>query len=98
MVEIIGCNFARDVWITLETAYYNSSKAWEIQLIDELQTLKCGSRSIADFGIQFKGLCDKLSAIGHPVSNTNQVLWFLHGLGPKFATFSTTQFNMITLP
>nr|GEX10152.1 hypothetical protein [Tanacetum cinerariifolium] len=36
-------------------------------------------------------ICDQLTAIGHPLDETDKSHWFLCGLGSSFETFSTTQ-------
>ncbi|GKE47260.1 retrovirus-related pol polyprotein from transposon TNT 1-94, partial [Tanacetum coccineum] len=40
-------------------------------------------------GRQFKGICDKLAAIGQPVDEMDKLHWFVCGLGASFETFST---------
>ncbi|KAI3719151.1 hypothetical protein L6452_20045 [Arctium lappa] len=86
---IVGLSTARQIWVALETAYNNSSIERVQNLHDQLrQTLK-GDKSVAEYGRNFKLLCDQLSAIGHPVDETDQMHWFLCGLGPPFETFST---------
>ncbi|XP_022024724.1 uncharacterized protein LOC110925061 [Helianthus annuus] len=57
-------------------------------LRDQLYTLLKGSKSVADFGRQLKGLSDQLAAIGYPVNRDDQTHWFLFGLGPSFESFS----------
>lgn len=45
--------------------------------------------TISEYGRIFKGVCDKLAAIGQPVDDMDKIHWFLCGLGPSFETFST---------
>ncbi|KAI3494498.1 hypothetical protein L1887_40746 [Cichorium endivia] len=87
--EIVGLPSARLIWSALEAAYNNSSSERIQNLRDQLRLLSKGTTSVTDFGRKFKSLCDQLSAIGHPVDESEKVHWFLCGLGPTFETFST---------
>ncbi|GJS22683.1 putative reverse transcriptase domain-containing protein [Tanacetum coccineum] len=86
---IVGLTTARDIWATLEAAYNNSSVERVQNLRAQLRQTQKGEKSVAELGHLFKLICDQLSAIGHPVDATDQVHWFLCGLGLTFETFST---------
>jgi hypothetical protein len=64
MATVIGLVTSRDIWVALEHVFIHRSKTREIRLNDELQLIKKGNCSIADFIRAFKGLCDQLMAIG----------------------------------
>lgn len=98
MTEVIGCTTSKDVWDSLVQAYSDSSKARELCLKDELQLIKKGSRSVGEYGRQFKSLYDQLSAIGCPVGEADKSHWFLRGLGASFASFSAAQMTLKPLP
>ncbi|KAJ0947986.1 putative RNA-directed DNA polymerase [Helianthus annuus] len=89
IAEILGLSTARQIWTALEAAYSNTSLERMHLLRDNLRQLTKGSSTVADFGRKFKGICDQLSAIGHPVSDTDKTHWFLCGLGPSFESWST---------
>jgi hypothetical protein len=72
MAAAIGLATSRDVWVALERVFSHRSKTWEIRLKDELQLMKKGNRSIADFVCAFKGLCDQLVAIGRPIDEVDK--------------------------
>ena len=65
---------------------------------DELQLIKKGTRSIAEYSQAFKTVCDQLSAMGCPVDDTNKVHWFLQGLSTRFSSFSTTIMSHSPIP
>nr|GEU66827.1 hypothetical protein [Tanacetum cinerariifolium] len=90
IAEIIGLTTARQIWLTFKYAYSNSSIERIQNLKDLYRQLTRGSQSVAEYGKKFKGYCDQLAAFGHPVDPSDQVHWFLCGLGPSFETFSTS--------
>ena len=65
---------------------------------DELQLIKKGTRSVAEYSRAFKTVCDQLSAMGCPVDDINKVHWFLPGLGAGFSSFSTTIMSHSPIP
>lgn len=65
--EVLGLTTARDIWVTLESAYSNSSVERIHSLRDSLRTLSKGSSFVSEFGRNFKIVYDKLAAIGQPV-------------------------------
>ncbi|KAM0068395.1 putative RNA-directed DNA polymerase [Helianthus debilis subsp. tardiflorus] len=88
MTVVVGLATARQRWQSLEAAYGNTSIERVQNLRDQLRTLLKGSKSVADFGRQSKGLSDQLAASGYPVNRDNQTHLFLCGLGPSFESFS----------
>ncbi|CAH9142138.1 unnamed protein product [Cuscuta epithymum] len=98
MAETLGCTTSAKIWKALASAFNLSSKSREIQLRDELQQLRRGSRSVTDYGKLFHIYCDKLAAIGSPVSSVDKIHWFCRGLGPSFTSFSLTQLKLDPLP
>ncbi|KAK1417226.1 hypothetical protein QVD17_26351 [Tagetes erecta] len=89
VAEILGLSTARQIWTALEAAYSNTSLERMHLLRDNLRQLTKGSSTVAVYGRKFKAICDQLSAIGHPVSDTDKTHWFLCGLGPTFESWST---------
>ncbi|KAI3507180.1 hypothetical protein L1887_22027 [Cichorium endivia] len=87
--EIVGLQTARQIWVALEAAYSNSSVERIQNLRDQLRLLSKGSSTVSEFARKFRSLCDQLSAIGHPVEDSDKLHWFLCGLGAPFETFST---------
>ncbi|GJU66919.1 putative RNA-directed DNA polymerase [Tanacetum coccineum] len=87
---IVGLSTARQIWTALEAAYGNSSIERVYTIRDQLRLIQKGTKYVAEYGRLFKTLCDQLAAIGHPVDKSDQLHWFLCGLGPSFETFSTS--------
>ncbi|KAG6387833.1 hypothetical protein SASPL_153027 [Salvia splendens] len=61
-------------------------------------SIKKGSRSVSEFGRDFKLVCDQLSAIGQSVDETDKIHVFMKGLGSDFSSFSATHMAMSLLP
>ncbi|KAF5788268.1 putative RNA-directed DNA polymerase [Helianthus annuus] len=89
VAEILGLSTARQIWTALEAANNNTSLERMHLLRDNLRRLAKGSSTVADYGRRFKAICDQLSAIGHPVKDTDKTHWFLCGLGSTFESWST---------
>jgi hypothetical protein len=99
MAVTVGLTTSRDVWLALERVFSHGSKTREIRLKVELQLMKKGSRTVAEFSRDFKTLCDQLLATGRPVDeSTDNSHWFLRGLGTDFSGFSSTQLALSSLP
>ncbi|RVW25418.1 Retrovirus-related Pol polyprotein from transposon RE1 [Vitis vinifera] len=98
MSEVLGFRHSHEAWHALEVSFSHRSKTRELQLKDELQLTHCGSQSIAEFSCTFKGLCDQLATIRHPIDDTDKVHWYLRALGPDYKIFSTTMMSQLPLP
>ncbi|GKF29122.1 zinc finger, CCHC-type containing LTR copia-type gag-polypeptide [Tanacetum coccineum] len=72
--EVLGLTTAHAIWTALETAYSNSSVERIHSLRDSLRNLSKGTSTVSDYGRQFKGICDKLAAIGQPVDEMDKSL------------------------
>nr|GEU74744.1 zinc finger, CCHC-type, Gag-polypeptide of LTR copia-type [Tanacetum cinerariifolium] len=62
--EVLGLTMAHAIWTALKTAYNNSSVERIHSLRDSLCNLSKDNSTVFDYGRQFKGICDKLVAIG----------------------------------
>uniref|UniRef100_A0A251RWD9 Putative zinc finger, CCHC-type n=1 Tax=Helianthus annuus TaxID=4232 RepID=A0A251RWD9_HELAN len=94
----VGLTTARDIWVSLETAFCNTSVERVQNLRDNLRVLKKGDKTVAEFGREFKAICDQLHAVGHPVDTMDQLHWFLCGLGKSFESFSTNMRSTRPIP
>ncbi|RVW27268.1 Retrovirus-related Pol polyprotein from transposon TNT 1-94 [Vitis vinifera] len=84
MAQIIGHNTSHSAWNALESIFSSSSRARIMQLRLELQSTKKGSMSMIDYIMKIKGAADNLAAIGEPVSEQDQVMNLLGGLGSDY--------------
>ncbi|RVX10885.1 Retrovirus-related Pol polyprotein from transposon RE1 [Vitis vinifera] len=84
MAQIIGHNSSHSTWNALEKTFSSSSRARIMQLRLELQSTKKGSLFMIDYIMKVKGAADSLAAIGEPVSEQDQVMNLLGGLGSDY--------------
>lgn len=69
---VIGCNTTRQIWKCLEEHVLASIKEREIQLKNQLATIKV-NLSLDEFIRRFKHTCDSLAAIQQPLENLDKV-------------------------
>ena len=92
---VISLQTAREIWLTVEENMLPATKEQETWLKDNLYSLKKGSSKLDEFLKKFKGLCDKLAAIGKPTNDDDKIFQIARALGPKYADFKTA---MLTKP
>ena len=68
VTQMIGCNTAREIWLTLEQTYSSSSTTKIMQLKGQLQNLKKGNQSIRDYTTNVKNLVSTLNEVGYLIS------------------------------
>ncbi|KAG6769080.1 hypothetical protein POTOM_024696 [Populus tomentosa] len=84
MAQIIGYTTSQSTWNALEKTFSSSSRARIMQLRLELQSTKKGSLPMIDYIMKVKGAADSLAAIGEPVSEQDQIINLLRGLGSDY--------------
>lgn len=98
MTEVLGLTSVRDIWLALERMFCPSTESRSHQLRDELQFLKHGASSVADYSRKFNSICHQLAAIGHPIPDADKSCWFIRGLGSNFHTFMEVRLTVSSLP
>ncbi|KAF3772214.1 hypothetical protein EJ110_NYTH58471 [Nymphaea thermarum] len=89
---------ALELWTTLATTYSQVSEARFLQLRRQFQDIKRGTRTVLEYLNEIKNVSDQLSAIGHPVSDKDNVQQALSGLGTEFDIFCTAMEVLPILP
>ncbi|KAL5540795.1 hypothetical protein UlMin_042408 [Ulmus minor] len=84
MAQIIGHSTSHSAWQALEKIFSSSSRARIMQLRLELQTLKKGSMSMMDYLMKLKGFSNNLIVVGEPISEQDQIMNILAGLGAYY--------------
>ena len=92
---VIGLQTAREIWLTVEENMLPATKEQETWLKDSLYSLKEGSSKLDEFLKKFKGVSNKLAAIGKPMNDDDKIFQIVRALGPKYADFKTA---MLTKP
>ncbi|KAL5556870.1 hypothetical protein UlMin_039106 [Ulmus minor] len=89
MAQIIGHTTSHSAWIALENIFSSSSRARVMQLRLELQTTKKGSMPMIDYLMKIKCASNSLAAIGELVSEQDQIMNLLGGLGADYNAMLT---------
>ena len=100
MAQIIGHTSSHSAWVALENIFSYSLRGRIMQLRLELQTTKKGSLSMIEYIMKIKGAADSLAAIGEPVSDQDQIMNLLGGLGADYnvvVTALNTRDDIISL-
>ncbi|KAL5580162.1 hypothetical protein UlMin_012604 [Ulmus minor] len=90
MAQIVGHTTSKSAWNALEKIFSSSSRARLMQLQLQLQTTKKNSMSMIEFIMKTKSLSDSLAAIGEPVSDPDQIMNLLAGLGSDYNVVVTS--------
>ncbi|KAK6122928.1 hypothetical protein DH2020_043328 [Rehmannia glutinosa] len=84
LVLMVGLNTSREIWHTLEKNFASQSRAKFMQYKLQLQTLRKANMSMREYLSKIKACCDNLASAGHIVSEEDQILHILSGLGSEY--------------
>lgn len=82
--QMIGCLTSTQLWSRLTVLFSSQSKAKVLRYKLQLQTLKKDNLSMKDYLNKIKGLFDTLAACGHLLSDDDQILHVLGGVGLEY--------------
>ncbi|KAJ9683081.1 hypothetical protein PVL29_018886 [Vitis rotundifolia] len=83
-LKIFGYQSSHAAWFALERIFSASSRVRVMQLRLEFQTTRKGSLTMMEYILKLKSLADNLAAIGEPVTDRDQILQLLGGLGADY--------------
>ena len=72
------------LWQALERLFASQSRARPLHIESQLQCFSKNNTSISDYCNRIKNLADQLAITGDPLSDSDLVLYLLHGLGPEY--------------
>ncbi|KAL3629091.1 hypothetical protein CASFOL_026313 [Castilleja foliolosa] len=81
LITAVGLSTTSHIWRSIENVFANQNKAKVMQIRLQLQTLKKGGLSMREYLNKIKSCCDLLSAAGEKLSESDQLLYILGGLG-----------------
>ncbi|CAA0842045.1 Unknown protein, partial [Striga hermonthica] len=84
LVLVVGFSSSKEIWNSLERNFASQSRARIMQHKLELQTMKKGSLTMREYLNKMKTCFDLLAAVGERVSESDQVLHLLSGLGQEY--------------
>lgn len=82
--SVVGCKTSLEVWNAIHRNFNSQAAARIMSYKRQLQNVKKENSSIREYLGKIKNLCDLLESSGHKVSETDQVLHILNGLGDEF--------------
>ncbi|CAA0831174.1 Unknown protein [Striga hermonthica] len=84
LISVVGMSSSSQIWKSLESSFSTQSKARTMHYRIQLQNLKKGTLSIREYVNKVKLCCDTLAAGGHKVTEQDQIMHILSGLGPEY--------------
>ncbi|KAK6139741.1 hypothetical protein DH2020_026501 [Rehmannia glutinosa] len=84
LISTVGLNTSKEIWECLEVGFASQSRAKIMQFKLQLQTLKKGNLPMREYLNKVKICCDTLAAAGQKVSDEDQILHILSGLGNDY--------------
>lgn len=90
MIMVVGLTTSASIWHALETNFSSQSRAKVMQYKLQLQTLKKDSMSMTEYLSKVKTCCDLLNFVGHHVSDEDQIMHILNGLGSEYDAVMVT--------
>ncbi|XP_019151866.1 PREDICTED: uncharacterized protein LOC109148584 [Ipomoea nil] len=86
----VGRSTSRQLWLTIEQSLASSSRSRALRLFGELQALRQGDSSIADYIGRAQLLVDDLALVGRAVTLDDQNLYVFRGLRFEFRPLVAT--------
>ncbi|CAA0831393.1 Unknown protein, partial [Striga hermonthica] len=87
---MVGLSNSKDIWSALQKNFSSQSLARVMQYKMEMQNLKKGSLTMKEYISKMKSLFDALAAAGHVVSEKDQIMHLIGGLGQEYNPIMVT--------
>ena len=84
LVNMVGFETSSEIWDSLEKSFASQSPARIMQYKLQLQTLKKGSLTMREYLTKMKSYADVLASAGHKLTEDDQILHILSGLGHEY--------------
>ena len=81
---VVGLGSARDIWSAVETNFARRSTAKVMQYRQQLQNLRKDSLTMSEYISKMRTYFDLLSFVGCRISDAEQILLILGGLGQEY--------------
>ncbi|XP_026420737.1 uncharacterized protein LOC113316800 isoform X2 [Papaver somniferum] len=94
--DVLGLSTAMEIWAYLEITFRSQLMARKSMLKNQLHNIKKGNLTILVYLQNIKTIADSLAAIGEKMSDSDLVMYVLHGLGREFDTFVVAAQNRET--
>ena len=87
IVKIDGGDTAYSIWKSVHDQLLPNTEDAEAQFKNSIYSLSKGNLSLDEYIRKFKEICNKLAAIGKPLSDVDKVFQVSKGLGNKYKEF-----------
>ncbi|KAK9105545.1 hypothetical protein Scep_022389 [Stephania cephalantha] len=84
LAQVVGLSTSREVWESLRKHFSSQSQSRVLYLKRELQNMRKGNKTMAEYYLHAKQLADNLAASGNPISNTDLQHMMLGGLDSSY--------------
>ncbi|KAK6133209.1 hypothetical protein DH2020_033045 [Rehmannia glutinosa] len=84
LVNTVGLTSSQEIWESLEISFSQESAARVLEYKYHLNNLKKGSMSMREYLSKIKQYCDLLKSAGQTISDQEQVMTILAGLGNEY--------------
>ncbi|KAL8146005.1 hypothetical protein AgCh_003947 [Apium graveolens] len=84
LAQVVGLTTSRQVWESIKRHFSSQSQARIIQLKRELQNMRKGNKTMAEYYLHAKRLTDSLAASGQPISSTDLQHMMMSGLDSSY--------------
>jgi hypothetical protein len=92
---VYGLRTSNNVWTALASRFASQSKSHVLNLKRQLQTIRQGTKTCAEFVQTAKGWADELAVAGNPLDDEELIFFILGGLNPSFNAFISS-FSLVT--
>ncbi|KAK6116468.1 hypothetical protein DH2020_049761 [Rehmannia glutinosa] len=84
LISTVGLSTSKEIWECLQTTFASQNQAKLMQYRLQLQTIRKGGLQMKEYLNKIKSCCDLLGSAGEPVSQRDQLMYILSGLGPEY--------------
>ncbi|KAK6139417.1 hypothetical protein DH2020_026842 [Rehmannia glutinosa] len=84
LILTVGLSSSKEIWDALEQNFASQTNAKIMQIKMQLTTLKKNGLTMREYLNKMKSCCDLLAIVGDNISERDQVLHIISGLGPEY--------------
>lgn len=86
---VYGLKTSQEVWLYLAKQFNRVSATRKLYIQRRIQTTVKGNKTLAQYLLEIKSLCDQLDSIGAPMSEQEKIYGILNGIGREYESIVT---------
>ncbi|KAF6145168.1 hypothetical protein GIB67_020359 [Kingdonia uniflora] len=90
LAQVVGLGSSRSTWLALDKHFASKSRARILQIRRELQPIRKGNQTMAEYFLHAKTLADSLVAVGQPILDSDLQQMILNELDSTYDAIVTT--------